>query len=78
MKKRGICIICVIVILLAEVVLPLAVYGDYIRFLLDGLANLVSLLVSVAAGMILLYESGAFEWACERLIGSEDEEDDEE
>ena len=78
MNKRGICMICVIIILFAEVILPLAVYGDYVRFLMDGLVNLASLIVSCTAGMILLYESGAFEWACERLIGSEDEEDDEE
>ena len=78
MKKGVICVFCVMTILLAEVILPLAVYGSYVRFLMDGLVNLASLMLSVTAGMILLHVSGGFEWACERLIGSEDEEDDEE
>lgn len=77
MKKGVICICCLVVIVLAEVVLPLAVYGSYVRFLMDGLVNLASLMLSVAAGMILLYYSGAFEWACERLLGSAEEEDEE-
>lgn len=78
MKKRLICTVCVVVILMMEVVLPLF-YGSYVKFLLDGLTNLVSMIVSCTAGMVLLYYSGGFDWMCEHLIKSsvEDEEDEE-